>query len=316
MSTTLPAERTNTPEAIFRAQLQKMDAQLKVALPVHIPVERFMRVIQTAAASNTELLDADRRSLFEAAMKAAQDGLLPDGRHGAFVTFNTKARDGSWVKKVQWMPMIAGILKKIRNSGELQSVCAHVVYSNDTFVYAMGDDERIEHMPAMGNRGEPVAAYAIAKTKDGGIYREVMTHAEIERVRSVSRAATKGPWVDWWDEMARKTALRRLSKWLPMSSDLDELMRRDDELYDFGNSDGALAAATRAFAPVVNPLSDAPEIEAPLERQLLVAPSTQDSSNAHLATTPGVEFIEAAALIPATSEPTRARTTETTKAKA
>lgn len=221
---------------VFKSQVMNRESEFRMALPAHIPVERFMRVINTAVTGNPDLLGADRVSLFQSAMKAAQDGLLPDGRDGALVIFKNK---------VQWMPMIGGILKKVRNSGELLSISAYVAYSNDEFEYSLGDEEKIMHKPALDERGRPRLVYAIAKTKDGGIYREVMTVAEVERVRAVSRAGASGPWKDWWDEMARKTVLRRLSKRLPMSSDLDDLVRRDDELYEFdatkasGKSDDA-----------------------------------------------------------------------------
>ena len=184
-----------------------------------------MRVVLTAVNGNPDLIRADRRSLFESAMKAAQDGLLPDGRDGAFVMFG---------QKVTWMPMISGILKKVRNSGDLLSIAAHVAYDKDEFTYLLGDDEKIEHKPSLSDRGKPMLVYAIAKTKDGGIYREIMTVETVEKVRAVSKAAKSGPWVSWWDEMARKTVLRRLAKRLPMSSDLDDLIRRDDDLYEFG----------------------------------------------------------------------------------
>ena len=229
---------------VFKNQVANGENEFRAALPAHIPVERFMRVVTTAVTSNPDLLGADRRSLFEAATKAAQDGLLPDGRDGALVIFGGK---------VQWMPMIGGILKKIRNSGELISISAYVAYSNDEFIYELGDEEKISHRPALEERGKPRLVYAIAKTKDGGIYREVMTVTEIEKVRAVSRAAKKGPWVDWWDEMARKTVMRRLAKRLPMSSDLDDLIRRDDALYDF---DGAREKQDRQpDAPALRGLS-------------------------------------------------------------
>jgi len=191
-------------------------------------------------------MNADRRSLFESAMKAAQDGLLPDGRDGALVIFNksvkTKVRNEhgheyekkEFIQAVQWMPMVGGILKKIRNSGELLSLSAYVVYENDEFQYTLGDEETIVHRPCLdSNRGDAKLVYAIAKTKDGGIYREIMTLKDVEKVRAVSKTGKFGPWADWWDEMAKKTVIRRLAKRLPMSSDLDDLMRRDDDLYDF-----------------------------------------------------------------------------------
>ncbi|MFK4823181.1 recombinase RecT [Paenochrobactrum sp. BZR 588] len=237
MNAVTQINQTRTPAESFRDQWTKQESEVAVALPPHIPVERFMRVVMTAVGGNADLMNADRRSLFESAMKAAQDGLLPDGRDGALVIFNTKIKEGNkdvWIKKVQWMPMVGGILKKIRNSGELLSLSAYVVYDNDEFEYTLGDEETIIHRPCLdSNRGDAKLVYAIAKTKDGGIYREIMTLKDVEKVRSVSKAGNYGPWADWWDEMAKKTVIRRLAKRLPMSSDLDDLMRRDDDLYDF-----------------------------------------------------------------------------------
>ena len=60
---------------------------------------------------------------------------------------------------------------------------------------------------------------------------EVMNKAEIEKVRNVSRAKGSGPWTTWWDQMARKTVMRRLSKYLPMdAAPMEALLRRDDAL--------------------------------------------------------------------------------------
>lgn len=243
------AEQRKQASTQFRSDFTKMGSEIGAALPPHIPPERFMRVVLTAVQSDYSLLEADRKSLFEASMKVAQDGLLPDKREGALVIY---------AGKVQWLPMIGGILKKVRNSGELASISAQIVYEHDEFLYILGDEERIEHQPKMdGDRGKPRAAYAIAKTKDGGIYREVMSLVDIEKVRKVSKASGKGPWVDWWDEMARKTVLRRLSKRLPMSSDMDDLLRRDDALYDFDKRGAAASAQTDGmFRPVNNPLQD------------------------------------------------------------
>jgi recombination protein RecT len=131
------------------------------------------------------------------------------------------------------MPMIAGVLKKIRQSGEVAKVSSQVVYENDHFVIKYGFDEDVEHIPPALDkpRGKPIGAYATAVLKDGSQLLEVMSLEQIEKVRNVSRAKGKGPWVDWWEEMARKTVMRRLSKRLPMSTDLeDEVFSRDETL--------------------------------------------------------------------------------------
>jgi recombination protein RecT len=249
----LSQEKALTPMEAMRGTLVKMESEFSSALPPQIPVEKFIRTTMTAVQMNPELLQADRRSLLGTAMKAAQDGLLLDGREAAPVIFRTK--EGP---KVQYMPMVGGILKKIRNSGELLSIAAHVVYDQDKFEYTLGDDENITHTPFLGqDRGKPIAAYAIAKTKDGAIYREVMSVADVEKVRAASRAGKFGPWADWWDEMAKKTVIRRLAKRLPSSADVDQVMAADLEASGFSQ---------RAPSGPVN-ITPAPEQQAaPLSR--------------------------------------------------
>jgi len=216
------AERRENPIAVLRQNLQAMAPELKAALPAHVTVEKFTRVAQTAIQNNPDLLNVDRKSLFGAIVRLAQDGLLPDGREGAIVKFGTQA---------QAMPMIAGVLKKIRQSGDVAKISSQVVYENDHFVVKYGFDEDVEHIPPSLDkpRGKPIGAYATAVLNDGSQLLEVMSLEQIEKVRNVSRAKGAGPWVQWWDEMARKTVMRRLSKRLPMSTDLEEEVFQRDE---------------------------------------------------------------------------------------
>lgn len=214
---------TISPQEDFRRALERQRPELEKALPSHIDSAKFLRVAQTAVLGNPDLLNLDRKSLFEACQKAAQDGLLPDGREAALVKFGNKA---------VYMPMLAGILKKVRNSGELLSITAHVIYKNDKFRYWVDTDgEHLEHEPLLfGARGEIIGVYALAKTKDGGLYIEPMSKEQIDKVRNASRSGQSGPWKDWYDEMAKKTVLRRLAKRLPMSTDLD-VFKADDEIH-------------------------------------------------------------------------------------
>lgn len=235
--TQVPAKLS--PMEAMRSTLVKLEAEFANALPPQIPVQKFIRTTVTAVQMNPSLLDADRRSVLAACMKAAQDGLLIDGREAAVVCYG---------KNAQYMPMIGGLLKKLRNSGELATIAAHVAYENDEFRYELGDEERIVHKPSLvGGRGNPIAVYAIAKTKDGAVYREVMSLEQVEQVRSVSKAKNNGPWVQWWDEMARKTVLRRLMKRLPSSADVDALLESDNENFDL--------APQTTVQPQASPLS-------------------------------------------------------------
>lgn len=217
-----------------------MRPQLRVSLPSQIPVEKFERVVMTAVNLTPALASADRRSLFNACTKCATDGLLPDGREAALVVFGNV---------VTYMPMVFGIIKKLRQSGEIASISARLVYENELkaglFKFAIEDgEEKLSHAPMLiGDRGKPALAYATARFKDGTVQNEVMTLADIEKVRSVSRSKNSGPWTQWWDEMARKTVVRRLSKYLPLSAEDMRVLDADHEETEF---DAMKEAAKRA----------------------------------------------------------------------
>lgn len=245
---------------VIRSQINDMDAQFTAGLPAHIPIERFKRVAMTAIQGNTYLLKCERKSLFEACVKASQDGLLPDGREGALVPFKGK---------VQWMPMIAGIRKKVRNSGEISTWDVQAVYENDEFDFELGDSPFIKHKPTLKDRGELIAVYSVATLKDGEKSRDVMGIDDVEKIRSLSQSKN-GPWSNplFYAEMAKKTVARRHSKVLPMSTDLDDLIRSDDKLYDLDaasdatvkTGDQSLASKMEA-ATALSPPEDEPHDE-------------------------------------------------------
>ena len=273
MSTTVTPLRVD-PYAKFRGQVADLTPELGKALPSHIKPERFARVVLTVAQQTPDLLSADRRSLFGACLKCASDGLIPDGREAALVIFNTKRKvDGRdvWVKAVQYMPMMAGMLKRIRNSAEIASVQAHIIYENDTFLIRRGLTDTLEHTPLFpGERGKAVGAYAVAKFKDGSDPQfEVMDLAQIEAVAKISRSRDKqgqayGPWKDHWDEMARKTVFRRLAKWLPMDADTETVMRRDDEGGQIDHSSPTIDAVVGDDPPQIEHTSKLDALEGDL----------------------------------------------------
>lgn len=203
---------------------QQMQDKFKAALPAHISVEKFTRVTTTALNNNPKLLQCDRGSLFTACVAAAQDGLLPDNKEAALVQFGSK---------VAYMPMVGGVLKKVRNSGELKSLSANVVYEKDEFTYYVDENgEHFRHAPTLiGDRGKAVGVYAQAITTGGGVYFEFMSEADVKQVQGVAKSSNI--WKQWAGEMWKKTAIRRLSKKLPMSTDVEDVIRQDDQFYDF-----------------------------------------------------------------------------------
>jgi len=223
----------------FKGELEKRSGDFKAALPAHIPAERFIRTTVTAIQNSPDILECTKASILTSCMKAAQDGLVLDGREAALVKYNVKEGD-KWVAKAQYMPMIAGVMKLVRNSGQLSSLTAQVVYSGDKFSYNPASGEAPNHEPDwFGKRGTVIGVYAVARLKDGSVVVEVMSRDDVEAIRARSKGKDKGPWVTDWNEMARKTVIRRISKYLPKSTDRDDDARlfsaieRHDEDFDF-----------------------------------------------------------------------------------
>jgi recombination protein RecT len=205
----------------LRSDLTRMSGELKNALPSHITPEKFQRVVLTVVNMAPDLMKGDRLSLLGACLRCAADGLIPDGREAALVMFKGKPT---------YMPMVTGLLKRARNSGEISTINAHVIHENDDFVIELGDDEKIKHVPAWNReRGKMIGVYAIAKLKDGGVQRAILSAADVAKIKASSAAGNAGPWGKWEEEMWKKSALRRLTKYLPMDAEVEDLFRRDDE---------------------------------------------------------------------------------------
>lgn len=249
-----------SPMAHFVSQLDKIRAEIGKALPKDIDPDRFIRTVRTAVQMNEDLLYADRRSLIAACMKAAADGLMTDGREAVLNIYKTKMKTPSgqeeWVPVVQYLPMVRGLLKTIRNSGEITYIDASAVYEKDEFRFERGDESRIVHSPYMGvdDPGAVVAAYMVAKFANGEVHREVMPRRDIEKTREASKSGTgaSSPWTKWYDQMAIKAVIKRAAKLLPTSSDrLDRVIQNDNDAsgFDFNQRGTDATAITQAPAP-------------------------------------------------------------------
>ena len=214
----------------FQINVKKMEPDFKMVLPPHIKPEKFSQVAITAIQLKPSLLDLDRNSLYTALTQCASDGLIPDGREAAIVPFKGAAK---------YMPMVQGITKKARNSGEISSIDSLVVCANDQ--YDSWVDEKGQHFmhkKAKGDRGAALLTYAYAITKDGGFFFEEISEEQMHAIENCSKA-NDSPWKGAFkDEMKRKSALRRLCKYrLPSSSDLEKTLSADDDIYDLQNTE-------------------------------------------------------------------------------
>lgn len=206
------------PAKTVQALIRQMEPEIRKALPSMITPERFTRIALSAVSANPQLADCTPRSLLAALMTGAQLGLEPNtplGQCYLIPYFNgrTKTLD------CQFQLGYRGLIDLSYRSGEVISIGAYTVWENDLFEYELGLEPKLRHKPNLTDRGAPVYYYALFKTKSGGYGIDVMTVAEMKRFRDeYSKAAGKGfsPWDTNFDEMAKKTVLKRCLKYAPL----------------------------------------------------------------------------------------------------
>jgi recombination protein RecT len=209
--------------ANVRGLLTQMKGQLAMALPKHITADRMIRVALTCVQRTPKLLDCDPTSLLGAIVQSSQLGLEPDGITGQAYLI-------PYGNQVQFIPGYRGLVDLARRSGRVTTIYARAVHEQDEFVRVYGTEEKLEHVPSESPEPGPLTfAYAVARFKDGGVQFECMSRREIDAIRSRSQAANKGPWVTDYEEMAKKTVIRRLCKMLPLSPELATAVARDEQ---------------------------------------------------------------------------------------
>lgn len=206
-------------------------AQMALALPKHMTADRLARIALTEVRKTPALAQCDQASFLGAIMQCAQLGLEPGGAlgHAYLLPFQNRKKG---ITEVQFIVGYRGMIDLSRRSGQILSLEARAVYMADKFHVSLGLNPDLTHEPNwdIEDRGSLRFVYAVAKLKDGGTQFEVMSRAEIERVRSKSRAGDSGPWVDNFEEMAKKTVIRRLFKYLPVSIEIAGAVEQDERV--------------------------------------------------------------------------------------
>lgn len=219
--------------------LERYAPQLAQALPKFLTPDKMMRVALTAMNKNPKLLECTQTSLIGSILTSAQLGLLPDEVLGEAYLIPFKNNRANRME-CQFMIGYKGLCTLAYRSGVVQSVQARAVFKGDEFEFEMGLNERLVHRPK-GNKNpaEITHFYSIVRMKEGGYVMNVMTREEVEKIRNESanyKFAYKKEdtvWGKYFEEMGCKTVLRRIMKYVPMSS---EVMRAigQDELADIG----------------------------------------------------------------------------------
>lgn len=201
--------------------VRQMEGAIKKALPSVITPERFTRIVLSAISTNPKLAECTPNSFLGAMMTAAQLGLEPNTPTGQAYLI-------PYGNSCQFQLGYKGLINLFYRDPNAQSIEAHTVYENDTFEYELGLEAKLRHVPARTDRGAPVAYYAIFRTKNGGYGFEVMSVEDIAEHRKRFSKAKNSPWDSNFDEMAKKTVIKRVLKYAPLSSDLSQGIAYDE----------------------------------------------------------------------------------------
>lgn len=227
------ARRGSVSDREFKSFILRGVPSLQAVASKYLDPERLIRIALVARSRTPKLRECTPESFLAALMDAAQVGLeveTPMG-HAALVPRYNK-NTGTY--EAQFQPMYRGLLELARRSGVLRDAWVRVVYEHDRFEHIEGLSPHLEHVPSRdrAGRGAPIAAYAVFDLGDRRRF-EVMYRDEIEAVRRRS-ATDDGPWQTDWEEMAKKTVLKRGLKMLATGSDVATAIAVDD-----GNENGS-----------------------------------------------------------------------------
>lgn len=253
-------QTTQKPQAVAKRTIEQLitgdrfKQAVTMSLPKHCKPERFIRVALSAFNRTPKLRQCTEESLFGCFLRLSELGLEADGRRAHLIPYGTECT---------LIVDYKGLAELIMRSGDVSHLYADIVCDQDEFEYNMG--QIIKHrVNFREERGPMYAAYAVAKLKDGNLVCQVLSKSEVDSVRKRSRAGGNGPWVTDYNEMAKKTAFRRLSKWLPLSPELRDAIEKDDD-------------AIVAPQPMEKPVFDTPPQMLP-EPETTPAPADPDDS--------------------------------------
>lgn len=214
----------------MKALIVSMEGQIKKALPSVITPERFTRMVLTALSTTPKLQECTQKSFLGAMMMAAQLGVEPNTPLGQAYLIPYKNHG---VLECQFQIGFKGLIDLAYRSGEVTDISAHAVHENDVFEYELGLTPKLRHIPATKDRGDVTMYYAVFHTKSGGYGFEVMSRDDVIRhMNEFSKAAAKGfsPWQTHFDEMAKKTVVKRVLKYAPLKTEFMRAIGADETI--------------------------------------------------------------------------------------
>jgi recombination protein RecT len=238
--TTLAPAAGAAPRRNFLVLLEQSRSEIAKTLPAHVDADRVIRVARTAYQLDPKIRGCTPESILGAVLKACELGLEPGGALGH--AYLIPYRD-----ECVFQPSYKGLLELARRSGLYRSIEARAVFKGDAFRLAYTPRAEMSHVPSLDDDPGPLThayAYAYLAGQEEPVF-EIVTRAQVEAARSCSRAPGSLMWTKFYEEGAKKVALRRLLKRQPLSVELAQACEADDAGYDLDRGTGAATATVR-----------------------------------------------------------------------
>lgn len=256
---TTPATTKDKPTNI-RELLEARMGEIQKVLPSVLTPTQFLRLALNAIQTTPHLMECTMQSFYGSIMQCAQLGLKPNCNGEAYLLPFKNTKKGG-IYECQFVPGYKGLMILARRSGEVANIDAQVVYENDIFDLSYGFDPYLVHKPYLeGDRGTVRGFYATVILKDGGKSAFWMTVEDAKKYgKRYSKAFSSGPWQTDFEAMAKKSCLRQVLKYAPMSTDVDIAMERDGKVLNFENSaiDGNVIEVEDIYDPAEDTIEGA-----------------------------------------------------------
>ncbi len=222
-----------------------------------LDLDRLRELAISTVTRSPDLQKCTAASIVSGLIKAAQFGLELGGpaAEAYLVPFYNSTVGAT---EALMIPGYRGLIKLVLQSGEVESITAQVVYRGEECGIELGDNPSIRHIPSLTTEridANIIAAYMVARMKNGRNVVELMTRKDIERIRASSKAKNAMAWTDWWGEMARKSVVRRGLKYLPMQTNAKMLIEEEDSQLSSTSDDLDSAIPVRGLAAVTQKLA-------------------------------------------------------------
>lgn len=251
---------------------------------------RLVQGMASVVQKQPKLLECAPKTLLNAVRHCAQLGLDPSSPLNRIhlVPFYDKE---AGCKVATVIVGYGGLVELARRSGEIETIDVQNVYRGESFTFDLGSNPRIDHQPDPSKKRDDnsiIATYGVVWMKDTRHpIIEVMSREQVEGIRKKSKQPDGDAWKWGWGEMARKTVIRRLSKRIPQTPDLEMALSLNDEAEGLrdrpadghARSEQAMSIESRLTGEPESPPEPVPEPEEEIQDAEIVEPGPEQMTD-------------------------------------